>query len=248
MTPPAFQALQCASEQYEPWRRPATVKSDSPAVKSDSPDPLLLRVGYRYLPSTNGPTEHRGVVEATGRCPLKSGFLFSDRNRADFRFINGEFSWRYRNRLTAERTVSILSYHFTPYARGEVYFVRPVAWIWTTAGDTLDTRASSEALNWRSTSMRDAVLSASLVDVSACAPTCGVSFPALLATATSLAADGLPTFPNDERNNHQSRNRVCPLYVPDGVDRYPRQGDKREVSTERRLSGIRPQRGTACSS
>ena len=84
--------------------------------------PLLLRIGYRYLPSTNGPTEHRGVVEATGRYPLKSGFLFSDRNRADLRFINGEFSWRYRNRLTAERTVSILSYHFTPYVRGEVYF------------------------------------------------------------------------------------------------------------------------------
>jgi len=84
--------------------------------------PLLLRVGYRYLPSTTGTTEHRGVLEATGRYPLKSGFLFSDRNRADLRFINGEFSWRYRNRLTVERTVSILSYHFTPYARGEVYF------------------------------------------------------------------------------------------------------------------------------
>jgi len=84
--------------------------------------PLLLRVGYRYLPSTNGPTEHRAVLEATGHYPLKSGFLFSDRNRADLRFIGGEFSWRYRNRLTVERTVSILSYHFTPYVRGEVYF------------------------------------------------------------------------------------------------------------------------------
>lgn len=84
--------------------------------------PLLLRLGYRYLPSTTGPTEHRGVLEATGRYPLKSGFLFSDRNRADLRFINGEFSWRYRNRLTVERTVSILSYHFSPYVRGEVYW------------------------------------------------------------------------------------------------------------------------------
>lgn len=84
--------------------------------------PLMLRAGYRYMPSTGGPTEHRGVLEATGRYPVKSGFLFSDRNRADLRFINGEFSWRYRNRLTVERTVSILSYHFTPYVRGEVYF------------------------------------------------------------------------------------------------------------------------------
>ncbi len=51
-----------------------------------------------------------------------TGFLVSDRNRADLRFIDGEFSWRYRNRLTVERTVSILSYHFSPYVRGEVYF------------------------------------------------------------------------------------------------------------------------------
>jgi hypothetical protein len=84
--------------------------------------PLLLRLGYRYLPSTDGPSEHRGVLEATGRLPLMSGFLVSDRNRADLRFIDGEFSWRYRNRLTVERTVSILSYHFSPYVRGEVYF------------------------------------------------------------------------------------------------------------------------------
>ena len=83
---------------------------------------LLVRVGYRYLPSTSAPTEHRGVLEATGRYPLKSGFLISDRNRADFRFILGEFSWRYRNRSTVEKTVSIFNYHFTPYARAEVYF------------------------------------------------------------------------------------------------------------------------------
>ena len=84
--------------------------------------PFLLRLGYRYLPSTNGPTEQRGVLEVTGRYALKSGFLFSDRNRGELRFINGEFSWRYRNRPSIERTVSILSYHFTPYVRGEAYY------------------------------------------------------------------------------------------------------------------------------
>jgi hypothetical protein len=84
--------------------------------------PFLLRIGYRYLPSTAGPTENRWVLEATGRYALKSGFLFSVRNRADLRFINGEFSWRYRNSPTVERTVSIRSYHFTPYASGEVFF------------------------------------------------------------------------------------------------------------------------------
>lgn len=84
--------------------------------------PLSLRLGYRYLPSTDGSSEQRGVIEATGRFPLISGLVLSDRNRTDLRFNNGEFSWRYRNRLTVERTVSILSYHFSPYVRGEVYF------------------------------------------------------------------------------------------------------------------------------
>jgi Protein of unknown function (DUF2490) len=84
--------------------------------------PLMLRVGYRYMPSTDGPTESRGILEATGRYPLIRGVLLSDRNRADLRFIAGEFSWRYRNRITAERTFAIRSYHFSPYIRAEAYY------------------------------------------------------------------------------------------------------------------------------
>jgi Protein of unknown function (DUF2490) len=84
--------------------------------------PLMLRVGYRYIPSTNGPTEHRGILELTGRYPLVRGSLLSDRNRLDLRYIDDELAWRYRNRLTAERTFSIRSYHFTPYLRAEAYY------------------------------------------------------------------------------------------------------------------------------
>jgi hypothetical protein len=84
--------------------------------------PLSLRMGYRYMPATNGPTEHRGIVEATARFPIAWKVLLSDRNRADLRYIGSRFSWRYRNRLTAERTVALGSYHFIPYVRGEVYY------------------------------------------------------------------------------------------------------------------------------
>jgi hypothetical protein len=83
---------------------------------------VTLRLGYRYMPSTNGPTEHRGLIEATGRYPLVRGVLLSDRNRLDLRSIDGELAWRYRNRISAERTVSIRSYHFTPYLRAEAYY------------------------------------------------------------------------------------------------------------------------------
>ncbi len=83
---------------------------------------LMFRAGYRYMPSTDGPTEHRGLLEATARYPLVRGVLLADRNRLDLRSSDGELAWRYRNRISAERTVSIRSYHFTPYLRAEAYY------------------------------------------------------------------------------------------------------------------------------
>jgi hypothetical protein len=83
---------------------------------------LMIRAGYRYMPSTNGPTEHRGLLEATARYPLVRGVLLSDRNRLDLREIDGDLAWRYRNRLTAERTLPLRSYQFTLYIRAEAFY------------------------------------------------------------------------------------------------------------------------------
>ena len=83
---------------------------------------LMFRAGYRYMPSTSGPTEHRGLLEATARYPLVRGVLLADRNRLDLRSVAGDLAWRYRNRISAERTVSLRSYHFTPYLRAEAYY------------------------------------------------------------------------------------------------------------------------------
>jgi hypothetical protein len=85
---------------------------------------LMVRVGYRYIQPYTGDSssEHRGVFEATGRYPLVGGVLVSDRNRLDLRSISGEFSWRYRNRLTIEKEFSIGRFRFNPYTRGEIYY------------------------------------------------------------------------------------------------------------------------------
>jgi hypothetical protein len=67
------------------------------------------RVGYRYLWALGDVVEeepyreHRPVMEGTGRIRLPHGILLLDRNRVDLRFVNEAFSWRYRNRLRAER-------------------------------------------------------------------------------------------------------------------------------------------------
>jgi hypothetical protein len=87
------------------------------------PRPLVLEVGYRYLTAPNAPPTERMEPMLTFHLPLKAGSLLSDRNRADLDWKNGKFAWRYRNRLTVERTFGAFSYHFIPYVAAEPYYV-----------------------------------------------------------------------------------------------------------------------------
>ena len=87
------------------------------------PRALVLETGYRYITTPNEPPTNRMQPALTIHVPLKAGFLISDRNRADLDWKNGEFTWRYRNKLTIERTVAIYSFHFIPYIAAEPYYV-----------------------------------------------------------------------------------------------------------------------------
>lgn len=91
---------------------------------------LVFRIGYRNIANADGPNENRGIVQFTSRAPLPWSLLLSDRNRADLRWVSGRtFTWRYRNRLTLERSFRIGRVGFTPYVRGEIYYVsRYGAW------------------------------------------------------------------------------------------------------------------------
>ncbi len=86
---------------------------------------VTLRSGYRYGFSLGGADpfkEHRMVFEQTFRQPLPLDVLLSDRNREDLRWVNGEFSARYRNRVTLEREFKVLNRAITPYGSAEVYY------------------------------------------------------------------------------------------------------------------------------
>jgi Protein of unknown function (DUF2490) len=86
---------------------------------------LTLRNGYRYsfAPSDDNPyEEHRLIAEQTFRQDLPLAILLSDRNREDFRFVNGRFSFRYRNRVTIEREFRAFNRSFTPYGAVEVFY------------------------------------------------------------------------------------------------------------------------------
>jgi hypothetical protein len=83
---------------------------------------LVLEAGYRYLTGPDAPPEKRMLLAATSHFPLKAGFRLSDRNRADLDWKSGKFTWRYRNKLTLERTFAVRSYHFIPYLAVEPFY------------------------------------------------------------------------------------------------------------------------------
>jgi hypothetical protein len=85
--------------------------------------PLVLALGYRYLPEANGgAATNRLEPVATSRFPVSTKVLITDRNRFDLDWKSGGFTWRYRNRLQAEGPVPIGSYHMTPYASVEPFY------------------------------------------------------------------------------------------------------------------------------
>jgi hypothetical protein len=85
--------------------------------------PLVLETGYRHLTEPNAPPTNRLETLLTFQFPLGAGFLMSDRNRADLDWKNGTFTWRYRNKLSVERTFAVHSYHLIPYVAAEPYYV-----------------------------------------------------------------------------------------------------------------------------
>jgi hypothetical protein len=94
--------------------------------------PLVLEAGYRYLAAPGKPGTNRIPIAVTSHLPIKANLLLTDRNRADLDWSSGDFTWRYRNMLSLERTLAIRSYHLIPYASGEIYYESQYAKVSTT--------------------------------------------------------------------------------------------------------------------
>ncbi len=92
------------------------------------PNPhVILRTGYRYGTALgdndDGFREHRLLTEQTLKKLLPGDLLLSDSHREDFRFLNGDFSFRYRNRLQIEREFHVFKGRtITPYASGAISY------------------------------------------------------------------------------------------------------------------------------
>ncbi|HEU0253851.1 MAG TPA: DUF2490 domain-containing protein [Pyrinomonadaceae bacterium] len=86
---------------------------------------VSFRVGYRhgFSPAEDDPfSEHRIVTEQSIRKKFRRSILLTDRNRQDWRWVNGDFSFRYRNRLTAEKEFRIRERPITPYGSAEIFY------------------------------------------------------------------------------------------------------------------------------
>jgi len=83
---------------------------------------VVFESGYRIITAPHTLATNRAIESVTFHLPIMLGILLADRNRADLDWQGGRFTWRYRNRLTAQRTVSILSYHLIPYLMAEPFY------------------------------------------------------------------------------------------------------------------------------
>ena len=84
-----------------------------------------VRAGYHYqfrIGSGDPFKEHRVILEETYSRDLAHKFAFHDRNRQEFRNVNGDFSMRFRNRVRVEREFSTGKRALTPYGSAEIYY------------------------------------------------------------------------------------------------------------------------------
>jgi hypothetical protein len=89
---------------------------------------VSIRVGYLYgktpEDSSDAFVEHTPIIEVTPRYYLPKNTLLTNRNRYDFRLVNGVYTPRYRNRLKIERTFETGRRAFTPYIHAEAFYDR----------------------------------------------------------------------------------------------------------------------------
>lgn len=95
------------------------------ALDADKQHVLVIGATYEYSHAAESgaiTNEHRVMLDATGRYAFFYKLLTSDRNRFEFRWVNGSYRFRYRNRFMIERPVAIRKLELTPYGSAEAYW------------------------------------------------------------------------------------------------------------------------------
>ena len=93
-------------------------------IDEDNDHYLVIGGGYEYLHTVlrGRLTNDNSIIAHATPHILLAGLLLSDRNRMEFRWINGLYDSRYRNRITINRQSQVGALRFAPYAYGEVFY------------------------------------------------------------------------------------------------------------------------------
>lgn len=93
-------------------------------IDPDKEHMLVFGGGYEYLRTLSGKAkdENRMVLQAISGFRPASRFLVRDRNRVEFRWINGVYSTRYRNQVSADYDITFRNFRLTPYGSAEIYY------------------------------------------------------------------------------------------------------------------------------
>ncbi len=105
------------------WK--AIAKPHPENIDPDKEHYFLFGGGYERVQSTQSgspSSENRLALQATAGFRPASRLLVTDRNRVEFRWINGVYSTRYRNLLFGEYDITIHSFAFSPYASAEAFY------------------------------------------------------------------------------------------------------------------------------
>ncbi|HET6862416.1 MAG TPA: DUF2490 domain-containing protein [Pyrinomonadaceae bacterium] len=88
---------------------------------------LAVGGGYEYVrteQTSGNKIEHRVIFQTIPKYVPFWGILVQDRSRAEFRWVDDVYNFRYRNRLTVDREFKLNKVRLTPYVSGELFWDR----------------------------------------------------------------------------------------------------------------------------
>ena len=91
-------------------------------LDTDKQHQFVLGVAYEFSRTLDAGTvhkEHKIMVDGTFRYTLPAKVLMTDRARFEFRWLDNDFHWRFRNRLFFERQLKIQRLKLTPFGGAE---------------------------------------------------------------------------------------------------------------------------------
>ena len=94
-------------------------------IDPDKEHHFVFAGGYEFLGTTQaGKTsdENRLALDLLFHYRLSARFLLINRNRVEFRWVDGVYSTTYRNKLAIEHDFLIQRFRFTPYGAAEFFY------------------------------------------------------------------------------------------------------------------------------